>query len=54
MKAKEHIGDFTYTGAGAFRTFYMSCQCGWKSQIKFFSGGFLSYYLHYMWLKHLD
>jgi hypothetical protein len=53
METKEHIGDFTCIENGAFRTFYMTCKCGWSSPVKVLTGGISSYYLHNMWLAHV-
>jgi hypothetical protein len=53
MGSKEHVGDFTCIENGAFRTFYMTCKCGWSSPVKFLAGAFSSYCLHNMWLSHV-
>ena len=54
METIEHEGDFTCVENGAFRTFYMTCLCGWSSAVKVLTGGFSSYYLHNMWLLHVE
>jgi hypothetical protein len=53
MEIKEHYGDFACIENGAFRTFYMTCKCGWSSLVKILTGGFSSYYLKNMWLTHI-
>ena len=54
VETKEHLGDFTCVENGAFRTFYMTCKCGWSSPVKILAGGFSSYYLHNLWLGHVE
>lgn len=53
MEIREHKGDFACIENGDFRTFYMTCQCGWNSLVKVSAGGFISYYLKNMWLSHV-
>ena len=53
MGSPRHQGDFACVEEGAFRTFYMTCLCGWSCPIKMVSGGFNSYYLQNIWLSHL-
>jgi hypothetical protein len=53
METIEHQGDFICVENEAFRTFFMTCKCGWSSPVKILAEGFSSYYLHNMWLWHL-
>jgi hypothetical protein len=53
MESAGHQGDFKCVEEGSFRTFYMTCLCGWKSPVKILSGGFNSYYLENIWLSHI-
>lgn len=53
MESSRHQGDFACVEEGAFRTFYMTCLCGWSCPIKMVSGGINTYYLQNIWLSHL-
>ena len=53
VQSKKHWGDFTCEEFEEFRTFYMSCICGWRTPVKIMEGGFRTYYLHNLWEAHL-
>ncbi len=54
METIEHQGDFTCVEDGAFRTFYMTCSCGWSKPLKLNVIGLSSYFLNNIWLEHLE
>ena len=53
VQTKNHWGDFTCEEFQEFRTFYMTCICGWRTPVKIMEGGFRSYYLHNLWEAHV-
>ena len=53
VQSKKHWGDFTCEEFEEFRTFYMSCICGWKAPVKIMEGEFRTYYLHNLWEAHV-
>jgi hypothetical protein len=53
MESAGHQGDFTCVEEGSFRTFYMTCLCGWKAPVKILSGRFSAYYLENIWISHI-
>ena len=52
VQSKKHWGDFTCEEFADFRTFYMTCTCGWKAPVKIIEGGFRTYYVHNLWEAH--
>ncbi len=53
VRTKEHWLGFHWEEFQAFRTFYLTCTCGWKAPVKVMSDGFYAYLLHNMWKAHL-
>jgi hypothetical protein len=53
VQTKKHLGDFSCEEFEEFRTFYMTCICGWRTPVKIMEGGFRSYYLHNLWEAHV-
>jgi hypothetical protein len=53
VQIKKHKGDFTCEEFEEFRTFYLTCECGWKKPVKFMESGFRAYYLHNLWEEHV-
>ena len=49
---KQHRENFTCEEFQEFRTFFMTCTCGWRTPIKIMEGRFLSYYLQNLWESH--
>ena len=59
MKNKEaevsnHWGDLDCEELGDFRTFYMTCICGWKSELKMINGTVDSYQFQEKWRQHRE
>ena len=53
VQSKKHWGDFMCEEFEEFRTFYMTCTCGWKAPVKVMNDGFNAYFLHNLWEAHL-
>ena len=53
VQNKKHWGDFTCEEFQEFRTFFMTCTCGWKTPVKIVEGSFRGYYLQNLWEMHL-
>jgi len=51
---KEHWGDLGFEELGDFRTFYMACICGWKSELKMINSTVDSYQFQEKWRKHCE
>jgi hypothetical protein len=54
VRTKEHWIGFHWEGFQVFRTFYLTCSCGWKAPVKVMSDGFNAYFLHNLWEVHLE
>jgi hypothetical protein len=54
VRTKEHWLGFHWEEFQAFRTFYLTCTCGWKAPVKVMSDGFYAYYLHNLWEHHVN
>jgi hypothetical protein len=54
MEQAEHYVDVDCIEVGDFRTFYMTCSCGWLSELKYFNNSFDSYYLQEKWRQHRE
>ena len=52
MKNQSHWGDLDCKELGDFRTFYMTCICGWKSELKMMNDSVDSYYFQEKWRIH--
>ena len=53
MCTKEHWVGFHWEEFQAFRTFFLTCSCGWKTPVKVMHDGFNAYFLHNLWEVHL-
>ena len=51
---KRHRGDFSCEEFEQFRTFYMTCSCGWRTPLKILNEGYRGYYLQQVWEEHID
>jgi hypothetical protein len=54
VQIKKHWGDFSCEEFEEFRTFYMTCTCGWRTPVKIMQGRFRAYYLRNLWNEHVD
>ena len=52
MNNQPHWGDLDYEDHGDFCTFYMTCICGWKSELRMINNSVDSYYFQEKWRKH--
>ena len=50
----DHWGYLDSDELGHFRTFYMTCICGWKSELKIVNGTVDSYQFQEQWRKHKE
>jgi hypothetical protein len=53
VRTKEHWVGFHWEEFQAFRTFYLTCSCGWKAPVKVMNDGFNAYFLHNLWQVHV-
>jgi hypothetical protein len=53
VRTKEHWVGFHWEEFQAFRTFFLTCSCGWEAPVKVMNDGFYAYLLHNMWNAHL-
>ena len=53
VRTKEHGVGFHWEEFQSFRTFYLTCTCGWKAPVRVFNDGFNAYFLHNLWEVHL-
>lgn len=53
VRTKEHWVGFHWEEFQAFRTFYLTCSCGWKAPVTVMNDGFNAYFLHNLWEVHL-
>jgi hypothetical protein len=51
---KEHWVGFHWEEFQAFRTFYLTCTCGWKAPVRVFNDGFNAYFLQNMLETHIQ
>jgi hypothetical protein len=54
VRTKEHLVGFHWEEFQAFRTFYLTCSCGWKAPVRVFNDGFNAYFLHNMLETHIQ
>ena len=47
-----HWGDLDCEELGDFRTFFMTCSCGWKSELKMINNNVDSYQFQEKWRQH--
>ncbi len=53
VRTKEHLVGFHWEEFQEFRTFFLTCSCGWKAPVRVFNYGFNAYFLHNMLETHL-
>ena len=54
VRTKEHCFGFHWEEFQDFRTFFLTCSCGWKAPVKVMHDGFYAYLFHNMWDAHLE
>ncbi len=54
VRTKQHWVGFHWEEFQAFRTFYLTCSCGWKAPVRVFNDGFNAYFLHNMLETHIQ
>ena len=54
MKTQKHRGDLDCEELGDFRTFFMTCICGWKSELKMINSAIDSYQFQEKWRQHKE
>lgn len=52
INSLDHLGDLDCEELGDFRTFYMTCICGWKSELKMINSTVDSYQFQEKWRQH--
>ena len=52
VRTKEHWVGFHWEEYQAFRTFFLTCSCGWKAPVTVMNDGFNAYFLHHLWEVH--
>lgn len=52
MEAQTHWGDLDFEAQGDFCTFYMTCICGWRSELKMINSTVDSYQFQEKWRRH--
>ena len=53
LRTKEHWVGFHWEEFQEFRTFFLTCSCGWKTPVKVMNDGFNAYFLHNLLETHL-
>ena len=53
VRTKEHWVGFHWEEFQDFRTFFLTCSCGWKAPVKVRDDAFNAYFLHNLWEMHL-
>ena len=53
VRTEEHWVGFHWEEFQVFRTFYLTCSCGWKVPVRVFNDGFNAYFLHSLFEGHL-
>lgn len=53
-RLKKHFGDLICDEKGDFRTFYMTCICGWKSELRMINESVDSYQFQEKWRAHIE
>ena len=48
-----HCGDFEVEEKGVFRTYFMTCKCGWKIRVNPEGLGVSKYQLDSIWNSHI-
>jgi hypothetical protein len=53
VRTKQHLVGFHWEEFQAFRTFYLTCSCGWKAPVTVMNDGFNAYFLRHLWEAHV-
>ena len=53
VRTKQHLVGFHWEEFQEFRTFYLTCSCGWKAPVRVMNDGFNAYFLHNLLETHL-
>lgn len=53
VRTKQHWVGFHWEEFQEFRTFFLTCSCGWKAPVRVMNDGFNAYFLHNLWEVHL-
>ena len=53
VRTKEHFVGFHWEEFQEFRTFFLTCSCGWKTPVRVMDYGFNAYFLHNLLETHL-
>lgn len=53
VRTEGHWVGFHWEEFQAFRTFFLTCSCGWKAPVKVMHDGFYAYFLHNLWESHV-
>jgi hypothetical protein len=54
VHTKQHLVGFHWEEFQEFRTFFLTCSCGWKAPVRVFNDGFNAYFLHNMLETHIQ
>ena len=53
VRTKQHFVGFHWEEFQEFRTFFLTCSCGWKTPVRVMDYGFNAYFLHNLLETHL-
>ena len=53
VRTKQHLVGFHWEEFQEFRTFFLTCSCGWKTPVRVMDYGFNAYFLHNLLEVHL-
>ena len=53
VRTKEHLVGLHWEEFQEFRTFFLTCSCGWKTPVRVMHDGFNAYFLHNLLETHL-
>ena len=53
VRTKQHLVGFHWEEYQEFRTFFLTCSCGWKTPVRVMEYGFNAYFLHNLLEVHL-
>ena len=53
VRTKQHLVGFHWEEFQEFRTFFLTCSCGWKAPVRVMNDGFNAYFLHNLLEVHL-
>ena len=54
VRTKEHLVGFHWEEFQEFRTFFLTCSCGWKAPVRVMNDGFNAYFLHNLLEVHIN